>query len=335
MITYKQIIQDLSGVAYYHPQINSFGIGDITQITMDVETNKEPVYTKMYVIPGLVTLSENAIKYDFSIIILDQINSDYSNQKDVMSDTLEITKDIFTILYRSYTEEYGGFTLDYNPLFGPNVTPFLEKYETILAGWTLNITIEQPFNYDSCILPINVTTLTDSLNKVNYKQILTDFESFSNQHKQINSYGFGDLYQLTMDVVTNRAPLYPRLYVLPQDTVLNENELRYNFQIIIADQLNDDYSNQRDVLNDTLETMKDIYIMLHTNEYESEWDASIEPFLDRFEDKLTGWIMNVTLSQPFDYNRCDLPERSFLITNKKWYELDQLWNKISTIWTKT
>jgi len=32
MVTYKQIIQDLSGIAYYHNQINSFGYGDLTQI---------------------------------------------------------------------------------------------------------------------------------------------------------------------------------------------------------------------------------------------------------------------------------------------------------------
>ena len=104
MITnYKQIIQDLSGIAYHHPQINSFGYGDITQITMDIETKKEPVYTKMYVVPGQTVLNQNRIDYNFSIIILDRIEDDYSNQKDVMSDTLEICKDLFTILYQSYT----------------------------------------------------------------------------------------------------------------------------------------------------------------------------------------------------------------------------------------
>lgn len=153
MVNYKQIIQDLSGIAYYHPQINSFGYGDITQITMDVETKQEPVYTKMYVIPGDVTLNENRLNYTFSIIIMDRINNDLSNQRDVMSDTLEICKDIFTIMYQSYTAEFGGFTLDYEPVWGPNVSPFLERFETILGGWTMNLTIEQPFDYNRCDLP--------------------------------------------------------------------------------------------------------------------------------------------------------------------------------------
>lgn len=331
MTNYKQIIQDLSGMAYYHPQINSFGFGDITQITMDIETKQEPTYTKMYVVPGNVRLDENRLLYDFSIIILDQINADYSNQRDVMSDTLEIAKDIFTIIYQSYTPESGDFSLFYTPEWGPNVTPFLEAYETILGGWTTNITLEQPFDYNSCVLPImSGFTLPTSVNLVNYKQIIEDLEDFANNHEQINSYGYGDLTQLTMDVQSEQEPEYTRMYVIPGDVILAQNELIYNFQIIVTDRLNEDYSNQRDVLSDTLEITKDIMTTLYLSEYESVWPASVEPFLENYETILTGWIMNIQLTQPFDYDRCVLPERPFV--NKKWYELAELWNNISRDW---
>ena len=331
MTNYKQIIQDLSGMAYYHPQINSFGYGDITQITMDIETEQEPVYTKMYVVPGNVRLDENRLLYDFSIIILDRINEDYSNQRDVMSDTLEISKDIFTIIYQSYTPEYGDFSLFYTPEWGPNVTPFLEAYETILGGWTMNITLEQPFDYNNCVLPIMTGfTLPASTNLVNYKQVIEDLEDFANNHEQINSFGYGDLTQLTMDVLTKEEPKYTRMYVIPGDTLLNQNELVYNFQIIVTDQLNSDYSNQRDVMSDTLEIIKDIMATFYLSEYESLWPASVEPFLENYETILTGWVMNIQLSQPFDYNRCDLPERPFV--NKKWFELAELWKNVNTDW---
>lgn len=335
MVNFKQIIQDLSGMAYYHPQINSFGFGDITQITMDIDTKKEPVYTKMYVIPGDVLLAQNSLQYSFSIIILDQINDDLSNQRDVMSDTLEVAKDIFTILYQSYTAEFGGFTLDYDPLWGPNVTPFLERFETILGGWTLNVTIEQPFDYDVCVLPIVGLNLPNSVNLVNYKQIIEDLEEISNHHEQVNSFGFGDLFQLTNDIITNKSPEYPRVYVLPEDTVFDQNQLTYNFQIIVADQLLQDYSNQRDVLNDTLEIIKDIFTQLYLSEYESEWNATVSPFLENYEDILAGWTLNIQLTQPFDYNRCELPERPFVVPNMKWYELAEKWNKISKEWSDT
>jgi hypothetical protein len=152
-VNFKQLIQDLSGIAYYHPQISSFGFGEVSQITMDIETKKEPKYTKMYVVPGNVTLAQNQLLYNFSIIILDRVNEDLSNQRDVMSDTLEICKDLFTILYQSYTASFGGFTLDYEVQWNSNVIPFLERYETVLAGWTINLQIQQPFDYNRCDLP--------------------------------------------------------------------------------------------------------------------------------------------------------------------------------------
>jgi hypothetical protein len=251
-----------------------------------------------------------------------------------MSDTLEVAKDIFTILYQSYTAEFGGFTLDYDPLWGPNVTPFLERFETILGGWTINITIEQPFDYNECVLPFEGLSLPTSTNLVNYKQIIEDLEEMAIHHKQINSFGFGDLPELTNDIITKVSPVYPRMYVLPNDTVFDQNQLTYNFQIIVADKLIQDYSNQLDVLNDTLEIIKDIFTRLYLSEYESEWGASVEPFLERFEDVLCGWSITIQLTQPFDYNRCELPERPFIATNKKWFELSEKWDKISTEWRK-
>jgi hypothetical protein len=158
MVNYKQIIQDLSGIAYYHEQIKSFGFGDITQITNDIETKVEPLYIRMYVVPGDVVLNQNRLDYNFSIIIMDRINEDLSNQRDVMNDTLVICQDLFTILYQSYTSEWGGFSIDYEPLWGPNVTPFLERFETVLGGWTMNLTIEQPFEYNRCTVPIRPFT---------------------------------------------------------------------------------------------------------------------------------------------------------------------------------
>ncbi len=331
MVNYKQVIQDLSGIAYYHPQINSFGYGDITQLTLDIETKQEPVYTKCYVVPGQTILAENRLQYNFSIIICDLINNDRSNQEDVMSDTLEIIKDVWTILYQSYTAEYGDFSLDYEPLWNSNVQPFLESYETLLGGWTMNITIEQPFDYNNCVLPVSGLTLPDSVNLVNYKLILDDLKEIARAHEQINSYGFGSLDQLTLDIQTEQEPLYPRMYILPGTTVLAENELVYNFEIIVSDIVEDDYSNQRDVMNDTLEICKDVFTLLYLSEYESEWNATCSPFLERFETVLGGWTLNIQITQPFDYNRCVLPERPF-IPNKKWYELAELWNTISTQW---
>ena len=151
-----------------------------------------------------------------------------------MSDTLEIVKDFWTILYQSYTATFGGFSIDYEPLWNSPVEPFLERYETLLGGWTLNITIEQPFDYNTCVLPISGLTLPTSVNEVNYKLILDDLKEIARAHEQINSYGFGDVTQLTLDIETKVEPLYSRMWIVPGQTTLAQNEMIYNFQIIIS-----------------------------------------------------------------------------------------------------
>ncbi len=174
-------------------------------------------------------------------------------------------------------------------------------------------------------------TLPVSVNEVNYKQIIEDLEDFANNHEQINSYGYGDITQLTMDIETEKEPRYTRMYVIPGDVVLAQNELITNFQILVVDRLNNDYSNQRDVLSDTLEITKDIMATFYLSEYETVWPSSVEPILEEYETILCGWVMNIQLTQPFDYNRCVLPERPFT-PGKKWYELAELWNEISKDW---
>jgi len=331
MVTYKTIIQDLSGIAFYHKQIKSFGYGSITQITMDTETQREPVYCRLYVVPGPVTLNQNRINYNFSIIVMDRINEDYSNQPDVMSDTLEITKDVFTILHRSYSAEFGGFTIDYEPIFNSSISPFLERFETILGGWTLNIDIEQPFDYNKCVIPIDTITFPTN-NKINYKQIVGDLRQIGESHKQIKSFGFGDITQLTMDVETEMEPDYIKMYVVPGDTTLSTNEIIYNFQIIIMDRVNSDSSNQRDVMNDTLEIIKDIFTLFYLSYYQSQWGATVTPFIEEYETILGGWTMNLNITQPFSYNRCDIPINPFVTDERRWSELAELWNEISRDW---
>ena len=153
MVNLKQIIDDLHNIANHHEQISSFGFGDLHQITMDVESKQEPKYVRMYVMPQPVTFDRNGTIYQLSITIMDKINQDYSNQSEVMSDTLLIMQDVFTILWQSYTQQSGNFTQDYEPQFGPQVVPFLERFETILAGWTMTLNITQLHDYDRCVLP--------------------------------------------------------------------------------------------------------------------------------------------------------------------------------------
>jgi hypothetical protein len=154
-VTLKNLVNDLELICTNHKELNSFGFGDITQITVDTKTKEEPLYPRMYVIPSNLNLNQNENSYSINIVLMDRLLSDYSNQLDVTSDMMEISKDIFTTLYQSYQVNSGLFSTEYEVTFGASVTPFLERFETVLAGCTLTINISVAHDYNRCVLPIN------------------------------------------------------------------------------------------------------------------------------------------------------------------------------------
>lgn len=332
MLNYKQILTYFSSIAYHNPQIQSFGFGDLTQCTNDIITKQEPKYQRMYVVPSQVTLNQNQIRYNFNIIIMDKVEDDLSNLEDVMSDTLETAKDIWTIFYLSYTQQQGEFARIIQGEWDPTLAPFTERFQTILGGWTLQISMIAPFDYNSCVIPDNDIFPQDE-SFSSYYNIITDWRNFANQHAQINSFGFGEIEQLTNDIQTKVEPLYPRLYFVPDNTRLSQNHMHITWKVICTDRVDDDLSNQQDVLSDTLEIMKDLFSRAYLSDYDADWDANIEPFLEDTETVLAGWTMSLSIQQKFDYDRCVLPELPF--DNLTWEELNKLWREVSTNWNQT
>ena len=333
-INYKQILTYFSSIAYHHEQIRSFGFGDLTQCTNDIETKKEPRYTRMYVVPTNVVFNENQIEYGFNIIIMDKVEDDLSNLEEVMSDTLEICTDVWTIFWQSYTEESGDFS---NIIVGdwePSIEPFTERFETILGGWTLQIRMTAPFDYNSCNLPIQSGfTFPQDESYSSYLQILEDWKGFADAHEQVNSWGFGDMEQLVNNILTKKEPLYPRMYFIPNATRLNVSHFHITFQVIVCDIVDDDLSNQQDVLSDTLEICKDLYAKAYLSDYEVDWNANVSPWLERTETILAGWTLTMSITQKFDYNRCVLPTTSF-VDNLTWEQVAELWKNVDRDWKK-
>lgn len=331
-INYKQILTYFSSIAYHHEQIRSFGFGDLTQCTNDIETKQEPRYTRMYVVPTNVTFNENQIQYGFNIIIMDKVEDDLSNLEEVMSDTLEICTDVWTIFWQSYTQESGDFSKIIVGDWEPSIEPFTERFETILGGWTLQIRMTAPFDYNSCNLPIQDDfSFPQDESYSSYLQILEDWKGFADAHEQINSWGFGDMEQLVNNILTKKEPLYPRMYFIPNATRLNVSHFHITFQVIVCDIVDDDLSNQQDVLSDTLEICKDLYAKAYLSDYEVDWNANVSPWLERTETILAGWTLTMSITQKFDYNRCVLPTTSF-VDNLTWEQVAELWKNVDRDW---
>ena len=333
-INYKQILTYFSSIAYHHEQIRSFGFGDLTQCTNDIQTKQEPRYTRMYVVPSNVTFNENQIQYGFNIIIMDKVEDDLSNLEEVMSDTLEICTDVWTIFWQSYTQESGDFSQIIVGDWEPSIEPFTERFETVLGGWTLQINMSAPFDYNACNLPIQDNfSFPQDESYSSYLQILEDWKGFADAHEQVNSWGFGDMEQLVNNILTKKEPLYPRMYFIPNATKLNVSHFHITFQVIVCDIVDDDLSNQQDVLSDTLEICKDLYAKAYLSDYEVDWNANVSPWLERTETILAGWTLTMSITQKFDYNRCVLPTTSF-VANLTWEQVAELWKNVDRDWKK-
>ena len=165
---------------------------------------------------------------------------------------------------------------------------------------------------------------------INYKNIIDDLSLLADKHKQINSFGTGDITQLIYlttqidgkDNTTHAEPIYPLMYVLPQPVSRDEQFITYPVNIIIADVMNTkNYDIETDLFSDTLQIAEDILAQFKYSvtsaqgDYESKYDVilptTITPFSERYDDILVGWNLNLQVVVESPLNRCIAPIKDF------------------------
>ena len=151
---------------------------------------------------------------------------------------------------------------------------------------------------------------------ITYNQIMKEFKTFATNHKQINSFGNGDLWEI---VEHNQLAdfNYPLFWVADQPANLGDGTFTWNFNIMAMDLVNKDESNENDVKSDMCQVLLDCVSYFEQKTAISnnvDWlkvnlvrSSTLNSFTERFEDELTGWGMNIGFRLPFSYNNCDLP----------------------------
>ena len=149
-----------------------------------------------------------------------------------------------------------------------------------------------------------------------YNQILKEFETFATNHKQIENFGNGDLWEI---VEHNQLTdfNYPLFWVADQPANLGDGTFTWNFNVMAMELVNKDESNENDVKSDMCQVLLDCVSYFEQKTATSnnvDWlkvnlvrSGTLTSFTERFEDELTGWGMNIGFRLPFSYNNCDLP----------------------------
>jgi hypothetical protein len=144
-VTLNQIIDVLKNdIAGKFKTINSFYSGDIA--------NYRPlsnIYPLLYVHYDKVTYKPNELEYHFNLFVLDRLETDYSNQDEVYSDTLQTLNNIRSLL-KFGSAYYQLFRLDDN-VDANKVTDKIN--DDLVCGWQLNLKVRTDFVYDICNIP--------------------------------------------------------------------------------------------------------------------------------------------------------------------------------------
>jgi hypothetical protein len=144
--TLNQVINLIETIALNHAQVNSFGFGDVS----DISTVQED-YPLVWLNVQPSTINENTFTLSLSLLTLDIQKADQANERDTLSDTLSIAQDIYSALTNPEYEDY--FIIQYST----SLTPVREGLPDLVNGWGAELSLDIAQIRDRCQIPTKVS----------------------------------------------------------------------------------------------------------------------------------------------------------------------------------
>jgi len=131
--------------------VNTVTEGDI----FEVDLNKQTIFPLVHVMVNNASFEVNVVRFNVSLIAMDVVDISKesvtdifrgnSNEHDVLNTQLEV-------LNRAYAQMLHGELWDSSVEVSgnPNCEPFTERFENLLAGWTMTFDIIVPNEVTIC-----------------------------------------------------------------------------------------------------------------------------------------------------------------------------------------
>ena len=163
-----------------------------------------------------------------------------------------------------------------------------------------------------------------------YNNVINTLKNIGDQHAQIATVTTGDIFDINLEKMEEFA----LMHINPDNVTTGDFGLTYNFQIFICDLVSEkanwtqaniqsanNLSNEQEVLSETLQISIDIISMLRHSEHQStqnvddinapvyfaDGQQTLEPFTERFDNLLTGWVFSLSVLVANDFNACIIP----------------------------
>ena len=148
--TVNQLISVFKDISTRHYQINGFGIGD----DWENGASEAKIHPVLWINPTTANMpaTENGYKtfeIDFEVRVFDLVNKDESNENEVLSDCIDILKDIIT--------EFKGHPYyvnsQLNIIDDIGFEAFTEEFDEEVSGWVCEISLMTPILNSFCGIP--------------------------------------------------------------------------------------------------------------------------------------------------------------------------------------
>jgi len=131
--------------------VNTVTQGDIFQ----VDLNKQTIFPLTHLMVNSSTLGDNTMTFNVSIIAMDIVDISKSEVTDVFQENnneLDVLNTQHAVLNRAYQQMLHGNLWDINMVIEtePTLEPFTERFENLLAGWTMTFDVVVPNEMTIC-----------------------------------------------------------------------------------------------------------------------------------------------------------------------------------------
>jgi len=131
--------------------VNSVTQGDIFQ----VDLNKQTIFPLTHIMVNSSSLQSNTQTFNVSILAMDIVDISKSEVTDVFQENnneLDVLNTQHHVLNRCYQQMLHGNLWDLNFVVAgePTLEPFTERFENLLAGWTMTFDVTIPNDMTIC-----------------------------------------------------------------------------------------------------------------------------------------------------------------------------------------
>jgi len=131
----------------------------------------------------------------------------------------------------------------------------------------------------------------------------------------VNTVTYGDIFEIDL----NKQDIFPLSHFIVNSATLNGSVWQFNMSLLcmdIVDESKEDVTdkflgndNEQDVLNTQMAVINRLLELLrrgdlHTDLYQLEGSPTIEPFVDRFKNKVAGWTLTFDVLIPNGMTIC-------------------------------